>query len=159
MRQHNAVGRGRGSCRCPSSFEDEAAAEAHALGRLPSGVNDGLRGVVRVRGRCPGAGELVLGQQRIVELLTAVLPIRLEFFRERMAEGVRHAAPADIAREYTLFGQRRAPAFGFDLLEGFDGRDVVAVFDALRALAEFGFVRDAVVDRRDARRLLGLYIG
>jgi hypothetical protein len=76
-----------------------------------------------------------------------------------MAEGVRHAAPADIAREYTLFGQRRAPAFGFDLLEGFDGRDVVAVFDALRALAEFGFVRDAVVDRRDARRLLGLYIG
>jgi hypothetical protein len=56
------------------------------------------------------------------------------------------------------FARSMLGCFRLDLLQGFDGRDVVAELDGLRALAEFGLVGDAIIDRRDAGRLLRLYL-
>jgi hypothetical protein len=101
-------------------------------------------------------GVFVLGEKRL-KRLAAALPIRLEV-AVRIAEGVGETAPADIAGEGLLLGGGGAAVLALDGLEGFDGRDVVAELDALRALSKLGLVSDAVVDRREVWSLLGRYI-
>ena len=133
-------------------FQGQAALETQALGNVPHGAHHRLRCEVRCDGGVAGLVVLLLGQQA-AQQLAALLPLVLELSGCRVGEGAGQAAPAHIARQDALLVGSGAATFGLDALERLDGLDVVVELLDLTADAQARVGRNAVVGRRDGRRL------
>ncbi len=132
-------------------LERHAALIAQVTRRLPHGLHDGLRRVVRIE-RGTARLRIFLRPKQCHQFAAALGPCVLELGRFGRWECVGQAAPADIAGHDGLLGGRGAAVFALDRLHRHNGGDVVLVLGDLAAFAQVQGVGDAEVAGRDRDR-------
>ena len=122
--------------------EPSPAFHAQARQRLIHGTDHVLGRVVRELRGIEGVLPLVR-RQSVLQLAVLGRPLLVV-----LVEGLRNAAPANIARQHMLLVRRGAATLGLQRLDQADRREVVAVLGLLSAFAQLGQAGDAVVAGR-----------
>lgn len=134
-------------------LQHAALVEAQSRHRSPHGIHHVLGGVVRVLRAAPGGGQLFRRQQ-FFQLGHAAFPALRGSVA--IAKRLRQPAPAHVARQHGLFGSRRLAAFGLQLLQQLDRRDVAVELAHRTNTGEVQFVGDGeVTGRNDGWRRRG----